>query len=99
MKNRMVLYAGIALIAALYAYDQSTKTETILPAVLTEIDSEVAEKGSDTWHMRVTIDVGEVALEPRASRPDVAVGDRICVTETLREGQVSQYHWAPSATC
>lgn len=99
MKNRMALYAGIALIAGLYAYDQSTKIETTLPATLTGIDNQASEKGSDIWHMSVMIDKGEIALEPRASRPDVAVGDRICVTETVREGQLSQYHWAPSTTC
>ena len=98
MKNRMVLYAGIALIVALYLYDSSTKTEVLIPAVVVAIESQTPDKGGDTWHMTVTVDTGEVVLEPRASRPDVALGDRICVTEVMREGQPSQYVFAPSAT-
>ena len=99
MKNRMVLYAGIALIVGLYVYDRNSKTEVILPASVVSIESQVAEKGGDTWYLTVAIATGEVALEPRASRPDMAVGDRICVTEVVRQGQPSEYLLAPGATC
>lgn len=99
MNNRMIIYIGIALIVALYTYDRNSKTEVVLPATVVSVDSQVAEKGGDTWHLRATIDTGDVALEPRASRPDVAIGDRICVTEVVREGQPSEYFLAPGVTC
>lgn len=99
MKNRMILYIGIALIVALYVYDRNSKTEVVLPAKVLNIKSQVAEKSGDTWHLTVTIDSAEITLEPRASRPDVATGDRICVTEIIRQGQPSEYRWAPGATC
>lgn len=99
MKNRMVIYAGIALIVGLYIYDRNTKTEVVLPASVVSIETQVADKGVDTWHIIVTIDTGVVALEPRASRPDMAVGNRICVTEVVRQGQPPEYLLAPGATC
>jgi hypothetical protein len=99
MKNRMVLYAGIALIVALYLYDSSSKTEILIPATVVAIESQTPEKGGDTWHMTVAVDAGKVVLEPRASRPDVALDDRICVTEVVREGQTSEYRFAPFAVC
>jgi hypothetical protein len=99
MKNRMILYVGIALIVGLYTYDRNSRTEILLPATVVNIDSQIAEKGGDTWHLTVAIDAAEVVLEPRLSRPDVSEGDRICVTEVVREGQPSEYLWAPNATC
>ncbi|MGJ8627774.1 MAG: hypothetical protein ACSHXB_12510 [Sulfitobacter sp.] len=99
MKNRMILYVGLALIVGLYVYDRNSKTEVVLPATVLGVESRVAEKGGDTWHITATIDSGEVLLEPRASRPDMAIGDRICVTAVLREGQPSEYLLASGARC
>lgn len=99
MKNRKIIYLGLLAIVALYAYDQSTKTEMILPATVAGVSSEVADKGPDIWLITVTFDGAEVTLEPRASRPDVTTGDRICVTEMVRQGQPSEYLWAPESTC
>lgn len=99
MKNRMILYVGIALIVGLYVYDRNSKTEVVILATVLGVENRVAEKGGDTWHITATIDSGEVVLEPRASRPDMAIGDRICVTETMREGQPSEYLLATTTTC
>ncbi len=99
MKSRFLIYAAVSLIAALYVYDRNNKDEVLVAATVVEVTSQVAEKGSDTWHIRAAIDTGEVILEPRLSRPDVAVDDRICVTEVVRQGQPSEYLFAPNATC
>lgn len=99
MKNRMILYAGIALIVGLYVYDRNTKTEVVLPASVVGIEMQIADKGSDMWHLTVRIDADDVALEPRASRPDMAVGDRVCITKVVREGQPSEYLLAPGVSC
>ncbi|MGC1498180.1 MAG: hypothetical protein WA790_20410 [Sulfitobacter sp.] len=99
MKSRFLLYASVSLIAALYVYDRNNKDEIVLPATVLEVTSQVAEKGGDTWHIRAAIDTGEVMLEPRLSRPDMAVDDRICVTEVVRQGQPSEYLLAHVETC
>ncbi len=99
MKNRMVLYLGIALVTALFVYDRSSKTEVLIPASVVALETRAADKGSDTWHITARINSGDVALEPRAARPDMTIGDRICVTEVLREGQPSEYLLAPGAIC
>jgi len=95
----MLLYVGLALIVGLYVYDRNTKTEMLIPATVVAVHGEVPDKGADVWRINATIDSGEVTLEPRLSRPDVATGERICVTEVLRQGQPSQYLFAPGATC
>ena len=99
MKNRMILYAGVALIVALYVYDRNIKTETVIPAIVVSVTSQFAENGPDMWLITVTSDEGEVTLEPRPSRPNVAVDDRICVTEVMRQGQPSEYRLASGQNC
>ncbi len=99
MKNRMVIYAGLALIVGLYVYDQNIKTETVIPATVVSVTSEVAENGPDLWRITATSVAGEIILEPRPSRPDVAVDDRICVTEVVRAGQPSEYRLTSEQTC
>lgn len=99
MKSRFLIYAAISLIAALYVYDRNNKTEVVVPAVVTNIESKVAEKGGDTWHITATLDGRVVILEPRLSRPEMAVNDRICITEVIRQGQPSEYLLASGATC
>jgi hypothetical protein len=95
MTRRFVFIAvALALMVGLYFYDRDNSTRTVIATTVLSFEDQDNEAGPDTWH--VTVDVlGEpTALEPLQTRPNIAVGDTLCVTRISRAGQPDEFRRA-----
>jgi hypothetical protein len=92
-RTRLLFLVGIALLVGLYLYDRDNRTDMVMPATITSFESQSSD-GPDTWHISVDLDGKTQALDPVTDRPNVAVGDTICVTKVVRQGKPDQFFHA-----
>ncbi len=93
-RRTLILLVGIAVLVGLYLYDRANSTETILATTVISIEDRDDNAGPDTWHVTVDVLGAPVALEPLAARPDLAVGDSLCVARISRMGRADEFRRA-----
>ena len=99
MTRRRMLF-GLILVAvlALAFWDHSRSTESTLRATVTDVSARDAENGPDQWFMTVTFEDQTQTLGPLQARPTEAVGDTICIIQSIASHRDPTYRRAPAAT-
>ncbi len=99
-RRRLLVYAGVALIAGFYALDDATKTVTLEPANVISVAAETPDQGSETWRVIFELsDRNEYTSEPVSARPDLAPGTSICVAHHDSTWSASRYFVTEETIC
>ena len=99
-RKRTLMLAGIALLTALALVEGATRSDAVLPATITALDSTPQNEGPDTWLMVVTLADGtKAAIDYSGIRPNRAIGDTLCVIEKKRSWANPKYLVSSQITC
>lgn len=99
-RKRTLLLAGIALLTALAVLESTTRSDAVLPATITGLNSTPQNEGPDTWIMVVTLGDGSIAqIDYSGIRPNRAIGDTLCVIEKKRSWASAKYLVSSQITC
>lgn len=99
-RKRLVLYAGVALLAGLYSFDNARKSTTLEPANVITVSSITPDEGRDRWRVMFELsDRKEYASEPLSQRPDYALGDPLCIAVERRTWAAPTYRVTDQTSC
>ncbi|KIN72837.1 hypothetical protein [Sulfitobacter guttiformis] len=99
-KKQTIALTGIALVGTLFLIERATSSVTLIPANVVSVAQIPANDGPDQWTVTFELSSRDVfETQPRYVRPDLSLGDPICVAARARSWATTRYDLTGQTSC